>query len=175
MVSRKLNDTINQFYLKGRLDEDFVRDSVKYTLGGETQRATKDEDVNKHIDFWWDSPKKGRLGIDVKGLNKSSRQDKDYDDTIHWLELQNVQGKPGWLRGEADYIAFRTNERIIFVNRQKLLDFALEAIKGKEVVYDTPKDCYVPYKRKKWGRDDLTLKVFNSDLLELADFTIDYD
>jgi hypothetical protein len=169
MVTRK------QFYLSGRLDEDFVMDAVKHTLGGNVKRSTKYEDIYKHIDFWWDSPRKGRIGIDVKGLNKSKRSDNEYDDSIHWLELQNVNGKDGWLKGEAEYIAFRTNTNIIFVNRKKLLEFAIEAIKNKEVVYDTPNECYVPYKRLKWGRDDLSLKVMNSDLLRLADFAIEID
>ena len=175
MVSRKLNETVKQFYLNGRLDEDFVMDSVKHTLGGDVTRASKYEDMNLHVDFWWDSPKKGRIGIDVKGMNKSNRKDSEYDDTIHWLEIQNVNGNDGWLKGKADYIAFKTSDRIIFVNREKLLNFALEAIKDKEVVYDTPKECYVPYKRKKYGRDDLTLKALNSDLINLADFCIEYD
>lgn len=175
MVSRKLDETVKQFYLSGRLDEDFVMDAVKHTLGGEVTRSTKYEDMFKHIDFWWDSPKKGRIGIDVKGLNKNKRGDTEYDDTIHWLEIQNVKGKDGWLKGEAEYIAFRTNTNIIFVNRKKLLDFALESIKNKEVVYDTPMECYVPYKRLKWGRDDLSLKALNSDLLKLADFSIEFD
>ena len=173
VVSKKLNETIKQFYLSGRIDEDFVRDAITHTLGGTTERATKHEDINKHIDFWWDSPKKGRIGIDVKGLNKNKRGDKEYDDSIHWLELQNVNGKDGWLKGEAEYIAFRTVSKIIFVRREKLLSFALESIKDKDVVYDTPKECYVPYKRLKWGRDDLSLKVHNSDLENLADFCID--
>jgi hypothetical protein len=61
----------------------------------------------------------------------------------------------------------------VFVKRDKLLSFALESIKDKDVVYDTPKECYVPYKRKKWGRDDLCLKVKTEDLEEIADFCID--
>ena len=173
MVIKQLSETVSKFYLKGLLDENFVRDAVKYTLGGETYKSTKEEDMFDHIDFWWDSPKRGRLGIDVKGLNKASRQDSKFDDSIHWLELQNVRGNDGWLKGKADYIAFRTFTNIIFVKREKLLSFAIESIKGKEVVYDTPKECYVPYKRKKWGRDDLSLKVKKEDLLKLADFCID--
>ena len=173
MVSKKLNETVRQFYLNGRLDENFVMDAVKHTLGGDVMRSTKDEDIKQHIDFWWDSPRKGWIGIDVKGVNKSKRSDKTFDDSIHWLELQNVQGKDGWLKGKAEYIAFKTSTKIIFVKRDRLLSFALESIKGKEVVYDTPNECYVPYKRKKWGRDDLALKALNSDLEKLADFCIE--
>jgi hypothetical protein len=175
MVTRKLNETVKEFYLNGRLDEDFVMDAVKHTFGGEVKRSTKYEDMVKHVDFWWNSPKKGWIGIDVKGLNKSNRNDASFDDTIHWLEIQNVNGNNGWLKGDAEYIAFRTMKNIIFVNREKLLNFALESIKGKEVVYDTPKECYVPYKRKKWGRDDLALKARTEDLEKIADFCIDYE
>lgn len=172
MVNRELDETLKEFYKKGILDENFVMEAVSKTLGGECQKATKNEDMYDHIDFWWDSPKKGRIGIDVKGLNKNKRSDKKYDDSIHWLELQNVKGYEGWLFGKAEYIAFRTLSNIIFVKREKLLNFALKAIKGKDVVYDTPSDFYVPYKRKKWGRDDLSLKVPTSDLNDMADFCI---
>lgn len=171
MVSKKLSEIVREFYLSGRLDEDFVMDAVKHTFGGEVERTTKDEDANQHIDFWWDSPRKGRIGIDVKGVKRNSRNDNTKDDTIHWLELQNVQGKDGWLKGKAEYIAFRTFTKIIFVKREKLLSFALEAIKDKEVVSYNPKELYVPYKRL--NRQDIILKVPTSDLEKLADFCIE--
>ena len=173
MVTRTLNETVRKYYLDGLLDEFFVMDSVKHTLGGDVEKSTVNEDRYDHIDFWWTSPKKGRIGIDVKGVKKNNRGDNKRDDTIHWLELQGVSGHPGWLYGKAEYIAFMTFTRIIFVKREKLLSFALESIKDKDVVYDTPKECYVPYKRKKWGRDDLCLKVKTEDLEEIADFCID--
>ena len=175
MISKTLNETVKEFYKKGLIDESFVMDAVKHTLGGEVEKSSRKEDVKDHIDFWWDSPKKGRIGIDVKGIKKNSRSDKKPDDTIQWLELQGVTGYPGWLYGKAEYIAFRTFTKIIFVKRDRLLSFALEKVKDKDVVYDTPKECYVPYKRKKWGRDDLSLKALTSDLEEIADFCIDCD
>ena len=175
MISKTLNETVKEFYKKGLIDENFVMDAVKHTLGGEVEKSSRKEDVKDHIDFWWDSPKKGKIGIDVKGIKKNSRSDKKPDDTIQWLELQGVTGYPGWLYGKAEYIAFRTFTKIIFVKRDRLLSFALEKVKDKDVVYDTPKECYVPYKRKKWGRDDLSLKALTSDLEEIADFCIDCD
>ncbi len=175
MVTRKLNETVRRYYLNGLLDEAFVMDSVKHTLGGDVEKSTPSEDRYDHIDFWWNSPRKGRIGIDVKGVKKNNRGDSKRDDTIHWLELQGVSGKPGWLYGKAEYIAFMTFAKIIFVKRDRLLSFALESIKGKDVVYDTPKECYVPYKRKKWGRDDLAFKARTEDLEKIADFCIDYE
>lgn len=174
MINRKLNKTVAEFYRRGLVDETFIMEAVSKTLGGSCEKSSSKEDIEDHIDFWWDSPKKGRIPMDAKGIKKNSRTDKSFDDSIHWLELQNVNGKPGWLYGKAEYIAFRTSTRIIFVKREKLLSFALEAVSGKDVVYDTPKEFYVPYKRKKWGRDDLSIKVPTSDLLERADFCIDY-
>lgn len=174
MINRKLNKTVAEFYRRGLIDETFIMEAVSKTLGGSCEKSSSKEDIEDHIDFWWDSPKKGRIPMDAKGIKKNSRSDKSFDDSIHWLELQNVNGKPGWLYGKAEYIAFRTNKRIIFVKREKLLSFALEAASGKDVVYDNPKEFYVPYKRKKWGRDDLSIKVPTSDLLERADFCIDY-
>ena len=174
MVGRKIDETVREFFQKGLIDETFIMEAVSKTLGGKCNKSTDKEDIEDHIDFWWDSPKKGRIGIDAKGIKKNKRTDDSYDDSIHWLELQNVRGKPGWLYGKAEYIAFRTKTKIIFVKRDKLLSFALEAIKGKEVVYDTPREFYVPYKRKKWGRDDLSIKVPTSDLEKLADFYIEY-
>ena len=93
MVIRKLDETVKQFYLSGRLDECFVRDAVSRTLGGKCYKSSKKEDIEDHIDFWWESPRKGKIGVDVKGLNKSTRSDSSFDDSIHWLELQNVKGK----------------------------------------------------------------------------------
>ena len=175
MINRKLNKTVREFFQRGLIDETFIMEAVSKTLGGDCEKSSSMEDIEDHIDFWWNSPKKGRIPMDAKGIKKNSRSDKTFDDTIQWLELQNVNGRPGWLYGKAEYIAFRTLFRIIFVKREKLLSFALEAIKGKEVVCDTPKEFYIPYKRKKWGRDDLSLKVPTSDLVKLADFCIECD
>jgi hypothetical protein len=171
MVSKKLSETVKKFYLSGRLDEDFVMDAVRYTLGGEVNRGSTKEDVEDHIDFWWNSPRKGKIGIDVKGVKKNSRNDNTCDDTIHWLELKNVQGKDGWLYGKAVYIAFRTFSDILFVKRDRLLSFALECIKNKAIVNYNPNECYTPYRRK--DRDDLIIKVKTSDLRNIADFCID--
>ena len=173
MVTKELSEITRRFYKDGISDEEFVMHAVTDTLGGDVRKASRTEDIEDHIDFWWNSPKKGWIGVDVKGLNRSKRSDSSYDDKIHWLELRNVKGKEGWLCGKAEYIAFRTLSKIIFVKRDKLLEFAQESIKGKEVVYDTPKECYVPYKRLKWGRDDLSLKALNSDLEKLSHFCIE--
>lgn len=92
-VIRKLDSIVKEFYEKGLEDENFVMEATEKTFGGRCYKASKNEDMYDHIDFFWDSPKKGRLSVDVKGMKKSKRSDKFYDDSVHWLELQNVVRK----------------------------------------------------------------------------------
>lgn len=164
--------TTGEFFERGAADEEFVAKAIEWAIGGKTEKSTKEENMYWHVDLWWWSPKKGRIGIDVKGPNKNNRLDSKYDSSIHWLELRNVVGAPGWLYGKAAYIAFRMQKQIVFVKREKLLDFALKMSYGKDIVYDPPKAFYVPYKRKKYGRDDLTIKAKTKDIEAIADFYI---
>lgn len=171
MVKKQLDETIQRMYQDGLIDETLVMEAVQHTLGGTCEKSTLKEDMRDHVDFWWDSPKKGRIGVDVKGIKKKSRQDKEVDDTIHWIELLNVQGNPGWIYGKSTYIAFRTKKNILFVKTKLLQDFANNKVIGKEIVHANPKDFYIPYQR--FGRKDMIIKVPVSDLEELADFTIE--
>ena len=158
-------------YSKGLIDETLVMEAVTHTLGGTCEKASRDEDIHQHIDFWWDSPKKGRIGIDVKGIKKKNRKDKEVDDSIHWVEIQNVRGDKGWIYGDAMYIAFRTLTQIIFVKTSILRDLSEEKVMGKELVYSNPKSCYTPYQR--WQRKDIVYKIPTEDLVKISDFIID--
>lgn len=171
MVRKQLNETIKKMHQEGLIDENFVMEAVQSTLGGTCKKSTKEEDMKDHVDFWWDSPKMGVIGIDVKGMKKKSRKDAEVDDTINWIELLNVRGNPGWIYGKSKYIAFRTKKNILFVKTEVLRVFANEKIVGKDLVFTNPKDFYVPYQR--YGRSDMVIKVPTSDLEKLADFTIE--
>lgn len=172
-VRRKLNETIKRMYSNGIEDEKYVMEAVVNTLGGTCTKSTKEDDMFKHIDFWWDSPKKGVIGIDVKGIKKKHRKDKYVDDTIHWVEIQNVRGNKGWIYCEATYIAFRTLTQIIFVKTSTLRDWSEKKVCGKELVHNNPKYCYIPYQR--YQRNDIVYKIPTNDLINLSDFIIDTD
>lgn len=88
------------------------------------------------------------------------------------MELVGNSGKPGWLYGKCEYIAFRTNTSILFVKRCKLVDYAESKVVGKAIVFETPEEFYVPYQRKKFGKQDVTIKVPTSDIEEMSDFAI---
>lgn len=151
--------------VEGIKDEEFVMNLTKDLFGGEVTRATRTEDMTMHIDFWWDSPKKGRIGIDVKGIRKD---DGVPNDKMTWLEFRAVNGKKGWLYGEEEYIAFITYSQVVYVRRETLATYAEKKIEGKETVFKRPSEYYIPYSRKRYGRDDLTIRVPMEDLIELA-------
>ena len=94
--------------------------------------------------------------------------DKEYDDTIHWVRLVDKQGREDRFYVKADYIAFRAMKKVIFVKWKKLVEFVLEMVKGKEVVYKNPRKCYVPYNRDR----DIAVMVLNDDLEKLSDFIL---
>ena len=73
------------------------------------------DDIYKHIDCYVNGK-----GVDVKGNR--------HLETI-WLEYTNVTGKRGWLRGDADFIAFHVSEldKFLLFQRDDLLDFVFLA------------------------------------------------
>ena len=171
MVVRKLNETIKEMYHSGLEDENFVMEAVQHTLGGECENLQGRKICMTILIFGGIVQKKGRIGIDVKGIKKKNRKDTDVDDTINWIEILNVRGNPGWIYGKSEYIAFRTKTKILFVKTTDLQNFATEKTKGKELVHSNPKGFYIPYQR--YGRMDMVFKCPTSDLEKLADFSIE--
>lgn len=176
MRDLKLIKLAKEFYKNGIKDEEFIMKAIESSLGGTCEKATKKEDIEKHIDFWWESPKKGRIGIDGKGRKKVNRKDNKYSDDIQWIEMYNVNGKKGWVYGESEYIAFRTSVNIIFVKTETLKIYGEKIIDGKDTVYgikNKPKECYVPYCRD--GNKEVIFKCPTSDLIEISSFIIDLE
>lgn len=172
MKNKKLCQIIQEYLSNGRKDEDFVARLIEEICGGICEESTEREDKIKHIDIWWNSPKKGRLGIDVKGIKKNNRKDKEVDDSIHWVEIQGVTGYKGWIFGEMDYIAFMTRNKVLFVKPCDLYGLILYNIAGKQLTHNCPSECYVPYRRFK--RQDIVVKVPTSDIENVAQFKLSY-
>ena len=172
-LEKELNEKAKQYLKEGRVDENFVMEATQATLGGTCEKATTKQDKYDHIDFFWNTPKGDKIGIDVKGIKKQRQKDDKKDDSIHWVEIIGIYGYPGWIYGKSKYIAFRTFSDIIFVETERLKEFALEKIKGKDIVSQNPDECYVPYQR--YGRKDVIIKVPTDDLREIASFSIVYN
>lgn len=156
-----------EFYKNSLRDEEFVLKLTEENWGGITRKATRNEDMFDHIDFFWRmNESMEEIGFDVKGLRKNKRSDKEFDDRITWVELLNVNGYPGSVYGKAKYIAFLTKDSVVYVDRVKLIKFVNKRVQGKDIVHQCPSECYVPYQR--WGRKDMIVKVPMADLKPIA-------
>lgn len=160
------------FLAAGRADEAFVARQLVSLRGGTINVATQEEDAQDHVDFWWHKPDGTIVGIDVKGMRKRSRNDFRPNNDITWLEFQNVLGTRGWLYGEAKYIAFRRIGLTVFVDRAVLASYAERLVAGKPIVDVRPLVCGIPYTRRKWGRNDITVMVPLDDVQRLAEFIL---
>jgi hypothetical protein len=128
--------------------------------------ANKEQDIFEH----WDV--KGicavislnSLRFDVKGLKKINRSDNAYQDENAWVEGTAVDGRKGWLKGNADYIVFERNNHWLLVERQELLDFTTSKL--KENNYKTGKGKYMIYTRLN-RKDKITLVPFE-DIRKLS-------
>lgn len=121
------------------------------------RKASRDEDIHMHIDFWHDDQ-----GVDVKGNNMP--------DEI-WVEFKNVNGDHGWLFGEATSIAFDMPELagFVVVDREELKDYCKEHVDFTEIVSkrDAYKRCY---SRK--DREDLITYLVLDDLQQLPSYDV---
>ncbi len=104
------------------------------------------------------------LKFDVKGMKKVNRWDNKKQDDIAWVEGTNVRGKPGWVKGKADYIVFERIDHWLLVNRQELLNHVQDKLKEKG--YETGKGVYQIYQRE--GRQDKITMVPFKDMEQLT-------
>jgi hypothetical protein len=97
------------------------------------------------------------LKFDVKGMKKVNRWDNKQQDDIAWVEGTNVRGKPGWVKGKADYIVFERTDHWLLVQRQELLKHVESKL--KENNFQKGKGVYQIYQRE--GRlDKITMVPF---------------
>lgn len=151
------------FYKVGLAKEDSFAKLLVDTFGGETKHASKEDDMYNHLDIIWTFNGKD-YSFDVKGLKKHNQKDINTDDSIHWIEIQNVRGNKGWIFGKADYIAFETNNDWLIIERKSIIDWIDRKVVDKTIVYS--KDLYTYYQR--YGRQDIVVKVLTEDLRQIA-------
>ena len=128
------------------------------TLLSNPIEATRDKNIFEH----WDVAN-GDIKYDVKAMKKFRRSDEHPTDRIHYIELKNVNGKKGWLYGQADYIAFETRSYWVIVSRRKLQEMI------DDMVMETSLEpqVYKLYARK--TRLDLMTIIPTIDLISIAD------
>ena len=119
--------------------------------------STQEEDMFEH----WDVSTE--IKFDVKGLKKQRRTDESPDQSIHWVEIKNVNGKDGWLYGDADFISFELQEYWVIVSRSDLVEFihnnTIKTYKSSPMLRHL-------YKRK--NRKDILTLVSTYDLIYIS-------
>ena len=124
------------------------------------------QDYNEHWDVQGDLD--GRtLKFDVKGLKKTNRWDANTQDNNAWVEGTNVHGRPGWIKGKADYIVFERNDYWLVVNREELFKFIWSQLESRG--FPKGKEIYHIYDRSRWGKKDKITLVPYKDIENLKD------
>ena len=134
-----------------------------------TEKSDMKSQVQDHIDF----ELKGKVkvvSVDVKGMRRKSRRDKNVSSEIIWLEFKNVRGRKGWLYGKASFISFERESGFAFINREELKDWAEKNIDLTTMVKSSKLAYKKGYQRE--GRDDLISFVYSEDIEPLIDFEV---
>ena len=125
---------------------------------GNINFSSKEQDIHEH----WDVSI--TMQIDVKAIKKNN-------ENIHYVELKNVLGKPGWLYGEAHYFAFETQDYWILVDKIRLQHFIKEKCAAKE--WSQIPSFYKLTQRRE--RQDIITLVKTMDLMFICDKMIKKD
>ena len=155
-------DRRNAAEIGGKAERLFA--SVSGNLGYKIRSSTDDENRIKRVDFYLE--KEGEIkGVDVKARKKICGSDKKYNDFWTWVEFKNADGYPGWMYGDADYIAFEKEKYFLVVNTESLRNLAESVIdKSKEFVKSCEEAKYRVYQRR--GEEELSL-IKTSDIKKL--------
>ena len=144
-------------------------DQIAESKSLEIKNAKRRENMQKHIDKYV-TDDVGTWSVDIKARKKTSRSNSQAQDDWIWIEFQNVRGNAGWLYGEADRIAFETQDNFIIVDRSSLIDYVENAVDmGKSVKYSS-QARYKTYRRA--NRNDLLTMVELSEIKKNCDHFI---
>ena len=131
--------------------------------GYQVLTATKEDNINSHIDFWITKNEK-TISVDVKAAKRLSRQDSSPNYDYLWIELHSVrENNKGWLLdGHAHYIAFQQDGYFLCIKREKLIEIIKSSIIREYV--SSPKDALYRIYRREGRHDKLTL-IETKDIL----------
>jgi hypothetical protein len=142
-------------FIEGRKAESKFKE-LMVSRGHSCVKSSKSDDIKNHVDFYVND-----VPVDVKGNR--------HVETI-WVELTNVRGNKGWLKGNSKYIVFDIVEfnSFCFFDRQDLLEYTL-------TFTDIAKDK-TEYKKRYTRKDrkDVIVKYKYDDIKHLLVQCINY-
>ena len=114
----------------------------------------------EHVDFIITIQNSPDILVEVKGRKKNRRADEEFNDEILTIEFKNVAGKPGWLYGAADWIAFERKNEFVIVERDKLSQLC-KTLVNLDIQKNEP-TLYCAYTRA--GRKDCISNILFADI-----------
>ena len=155
--------------LQSGLGAEQLFDQIAASKHLEIKNAKRRDNIQKHIDKYV-TDDVGTWSVDIKARKKTRRSDDNAQDDWIWIEFQNVRGNTGWLYGEADYIAFETQDTFVIVKKDSLIDYVEGVVDmGKSVKY-SGEAKYKTYRRA--GRNDLLTMVELSEIKNNCEYSI---
>ena len=146
--------------IQSGLGAEQVFEQIALSKSLEVKTAKRRDNIHKHIDKYITQDDEGELrtwSVDIKARKKTSRNDSQAQDDWIWIEFQNVRGNAGWLYGEADNIAFETQNNFIVVDRKSLVNYVEDVVDMGKPVRKSFLAKYKTYRRA--GRQDLLTMV----------------
>jgi hypothetical protein len=164
MIKKHHYDVTGRAFELGKNAEDgFV--TLMSSKGWQVEPSTTQQNMIEHFDYI--IAKDDRvLKIEVKAEKRISSRDENTQSEWVWIEFQAVNGSPGWLYGNADYIAFQRDGVFHFANREKLVEVA-EKLTKMEYVSRSVDAKYRYYRRFK--RNDLLTLIQFSDIIGICE------
>ena len=153
--------------LQSGLGAEQIFEQIALSKSLEVKTAKRRDNIHKHIDKYITQDDEGELctwSVDIKARKKASRNDSNAQDEWIWIEFQNVRGNKGWLYGEADNIAFETQDSFVIVDRNSLIDYVENVVDMGKPVRKSYLAKYKTYQRA--GRNDLLTMVELSKIVE---------
>ena len=144
-------------YETGKKTEEHFKE-LMISRGNECVKSSMNDDMYKHIDYYVNG-----FGVDVKGKRRLNSI---------WLEIVNVHGFAGWLKGEADFIVFDMLDLDAYCvfRRLELLELASKVTETTT----NNKDYMKIYGRDQWGQKDKLIKYKFDDIKHLEVQRINY-
>ena len=149
--------------IQSGLGAEQIFEKIALSKNLEVKTAKRRDNMHKHIDKYI-TQESETWSVDIKARKKTSRSDSSAQDEWIWIEFQNVRGNKGWLYGEADNIAFETQDSFVIVDRNSLIDYVENVVDMGKPVRKSYLAKYKTYQRA--GRNDLLTMVELSKIVE---------
>ena len=116
----------------------------------------------EHVDYIITIGNSTDILVEVKGRKKLRRNHEQFNDDIITIEFKNVAGKPGWLYGMADWLAFERKNEFIIVERERFAKLCETLVNLKDMRPEPT--LYCGYNRRERG--DLISNILFADIPE---------